>query len=74
MQTVASPVARARELFDAGTTRPLAWRLEQFGSLRRMLAERQPDFAAALARDLGKHHTEAQLTEIGFVAARGGHI
>lgn len=74
MQTVASPVARARALFDAGTTRPLAWRLEQLRNLRRMLAERHGEFAAALATDLGKHNTEAQLTEIGFVAAEAAHL
>ena len=74
MQTVASPVARARALFDAGTTRPLAWRLEQLRNLRRMLGERHADFAAALAKDVGKHHTEAQLTEIGFVAAEAAHL
>ncbi|QDY90919.1 aldehyde dehydrogenase family protein [Arthrobacter sp. UKPF54-2] len=74
MQTVAATVARAREVFDNGTTRPLAWRLEQLGSLRRMLVERREDFAAALAGDLGKHETEAQLTEIGFVTAEAAHL
>ncbi|RKR29783.1 aldehyde dehydrogenase family protein [Arthrobacter oryzae] len=74
MQTVASPVARARALFDAGTTRPVTWRLEQLRNLRRMLAERHGEFAAALATDLGKHNTEAQLTEIGFVAAETAHL
>jgi aldehyde dehydrogenase (NAD+) len=74
MQTAASAVARARELFDGGTTRPLAWRLEQLGNLRRMLIERRTDFADALGADLGKHRTEAQLTEIGFVTAETAHL
>ena len=74
MQTVAPAVARARELFDSGATRPLAWRLEQLGSLRRMLAERRADFAEALVSDLGKHRTESQLTEIGFVTAEAAHL
>ena len=74
MQTVAATVARAREVFDTGTTRPLAWRLEQLGSLRRMLVERRREFADALASDLGKHETEAQLTEIGFVTAEAAHL
>ncbi|NUU30105.1 aldehyde dehydrogenase family protein [Arthrobacter sp. C9C5] len=74
MQTVAATVARARDFFDSGTTRPLAWRLEQLGSLRRMLIERRREFAAALAGDLGKHETEAQLTEIGFVTAEAAHL
>ncbi|KRE80228.1 aldehyde dehydrogenase family protein [Arthrobacter sp. Soil763] len=74
MHTVAAAVARAREVFDSGTTRPLAWRLEQLGNLRRMLVERRGEFAAALAGDLGKHETEAQLTEIGFVTAEAAHL
>ncbi|MDQ0756193.1 aldehyde dehydrogenase family protein [Arthrobacter sp. B3I4] len=74
MQTVADTVARAREVFDSGTTRPLAWRLEQLGNLRRMLVERRSEFAAALASDLGKHETESQMTEIGFVTAEALHL
>ena len=74
MQTVAPAVARARELYNSGTTRPLAWRLEQLRSLRRMLADRRTEFAAALERDLGKHATESLLTEIGFVTAEAAHL
>ena len=74
MQTVAPAVARARELYDSGVTRPLAWRLEQLGSLRRMLAERRTEFAEALGADLGKHATESLLTEIGFVTAEAAHL
>ncbi|WP_146072589.1 aldehyde dehydrogenase family protein, partial [Arthrobacter sp. 4R501] len=67
-------VARSREIFDSGITRPLAWRLEQLSNLCRMLIERRDDFAAALGSDLGKHATEAQLTEIGFVTAEAAHL
>ncbi|XAS62780.1 aldehyde dehydrogenase family protein [Pseudarthrobacter sp. So.54] len=74
MQTVAPAVVRARELYNSGATRPLAWRLEQLASLRRMLAERRTEFTEALASDLGKHPTEALLTEIGFVDAETAHL
>ena len=74
MQHVTSPVLRARTVFDAGTTRPLTWRLDQLRGLRHMLAERQADFAEALANDVGEHHTEAQLAEIGFVDAEAAHL
>ena len=74
MQTVTPAVARTRELFDSGATRPLAWRLEQLGSLRRMLGERRAEFIDALGSDLGKHRTEAQLAEIGFVTAEAAHL
>ena len=74
MQHVISPVVRARAVFDAGTTRPLTWRLDQLRGLRRMLAERQADFAESLAHDVGKHRTEAQLAEIGFADAEAAHL
>ncbi|MDQ0076085.1 aldehyde dehydrogenase family protein [Arthrobacter oryzae] len=74
MHTAAAAVARSRKLFDSGATRPLAWRLEQLGNLRRMLAERGEDFADALLSDLGKHRSESQLTELGFVTAEAAHL
>lgn len=74
METISAAVGRARTFFDGGSTRPLAWRLEQLKSLRRMLAERRGDFAAALQADLGKHATEALLTEVGFVIAETAHL
>ncbi|CAN7385936.1 aldehyde dehydrogenase family protein [Arthrobacter sp. LjRoot78] len=70
----AAAVARSRELFDSGVTRPLAWRLEQLGNLRRMLTERREDFIAALFSDLGKHRTESAMTEISFVTAEAAHL
>jgi aldehyde dehydrogenase (NAD+) len=74
MHTPAAAVARSRELFDSGVSRPLDWRLEQLGNLRRMLTERREDFAGALLSDLGKHRSESQMTEIGFVAAETAHL
>ncbi|MDJ0351497.1 hypothetical protein [Pseudarthrobacter sp. PH31-O2] len=63
MQPAAAAVARARETFDSGATRPLAWRLERLAGLRRMLADHSDDFAEALGSDLGKHATESLLAE-----------
>jgi aldehyde dehydrogenase (NAD+) len=74
MHTAAAAVARSRQLFDSGVSRPLARRLQQLGNLRRMLTERREDFAAALLSDLGKHRTESQLTEIGFVTSEIAHL
>ncbi|XAS69500.1 aldehyde dehydrogenase family protein [Micrococcaceae bacterium Sec5.7] len=74
MLTVSASVARAREVFNSGSTRPLAWRLERLGSLRRMLIERRAEFAGALHSDLGKHRSESQLMEIGFVTSEAAHL
>jgi aldehyde dehydrogenase (NAD+) len=60
-------VASVRQAYRAGTTRPLAWRLRQLAALRRMLVDEGPAIENALATDLGKSPTEAQMSEIGVV-------
>ncbi|WP_426996002.1 aldehyde dehydrogenase family protein [Pseudarthrobacter sp. N5] len=74
MPTASSASSRARAVFNSGSSRPLAWRLEQLAHLRRMLIERRSAFAEALHHDLGKHRSEAQLMEIGFVTAEASHL
>ncbi len=59
-------VADLRQTFAGGTTKPLAWRVKQLTALKRMLIERGADFEQALATDLAKSPTEAQLSEIGL--------
>lgn len=65
--TIPTIVAGLRHGFQQGLTRPEAWRVAQLRGLRRLLTEHAADFEAALASDLGKSGTEAQLAEIGFV-------
>jgi len=64
---VAGTVERLRATFGSGRTRPLAWRRQQLQGLRRMLAEREPEFAEALRQDLGKPSLETLVTETGLV-------
>jgi aldehyde dehydrogenase (NAD+) len=64
---IAGIVAGLRKRFEAGGTKPLAWRIRQLTALRSMLTERSNEFEKALAADLGKNATESQLVEIGFV-------
>ncbi|MGA7203020.1 MAG: aldehyde dehydrogenase family protein [Specibacter sp.] len=71
--TIATTVQSARQLFTTGVTRPLDWRLRQLRQLNQMLLDHEDDFTAALAADLGKHPTEAWLTEIGFLTAEIAH-
>ena len=47
-------VERLRASFNAGKTRPLAWRREQLKAVRRLLTKNARPLAAALAEDLGK--------------------
>ena len=60
-------VARLRASFEAGRTRPLAWRREQLRALRKMLVEREAEILDALVADLGKPRLEAWATDVGFV-------
>ena len=66
--TVTSTLARLRQTFDSGKTRPIEWRLAQLGEIERMMRDHEADFAEALRLDLGKCRFEAVLTEMSFVA------
>ncbi|MET3510837.1 aldehyde dehydrogenase family protein [Plantibacter flavus] len=70
---VADAVARLRQTFDRGTTKPVAWRLRQLRALKQLLLERGGELERALATDLGKSGTEAQITEIGLLVGEIDH-
>ncbi|HUC34030.1 MAG TPA: aldehyde dehydrogenase family protein [Ilumatobacteraceae bacterium] len=70
---IADRVAAARSRFDAGTTRPLAWRTATLRALRALVAEREEALLDALAADFAKPRAEAWLTEIGFVLSDIDH-
>jgi aldehyde dehydrogenase (NAD+) len=57
-------VAELRQLFATGRTRPLQWRLDQLDGIERLVTEREPEIAAALAADLGRPAAEAWLGDI----------
>ncbi|HET6966322.1 MAG TPA: aldehyde dehydrogenase family protein [Acidimicrobiales bacterium] len=64
-------VERLRATFATGRTRPVEWRLEQLRGMARLLEEREPDIAAALAADLGRNAHESWF---GDVASTKGEI
>ncbi len=66
---VSATLARLRQTFDSGKTRPIEWRLQQLSEIDRMLRDHESDFAEALKADLGKCRFEADLTETSFVQA-----
>ena len=66
---VTATLARLRQTFDSGKTRPIEWRLHQLAEIDRMLRDHEVDFAEALKADLGKCRFEADLTETSFVQA-----
>ncbi|KQM15636.1 aldehyde dehydrogenase [Plantibacter sp. Leaf171] len=70
---VADTVARLRQAFDRGATKPLAWRIRQLRAVKQLLLERGDELERALATDLGKSGTEAQITEIGLLISELDH-
>lgn len=53
-----------RATFAGGRTRDIAWRMAQLEGLERMVAEREDDFAVALAADLGRPRIDAWLADL----------
>jgi len=70
---IRSTLAALRAHFEAGATRPLAWRRAQLEALITMSRAREGEIAAALAADLGKGGFEAHVSEIGFIASHARH-
>jgi aldehyde dehydrogenase (NAD+) len=66
-------VAQLRATFRSGRTKPVEWRLAQLAAVVRMLTEREGEFAAALATDLGRGPVEAWLADLAPVKAEAEH-
>src|SRR5580658_5331277 len=61
-------VARHRNYFRTGATRSAEWREGQLTALRAMMTDRAADFHAALWTDLRRNRTDADLTDVKFLA------
>lgn len=73
MSRIPGIVAGLRHSFRQGVTRPATWRIAQLRRLRAILVSRGAEFERALQADLGKHPTEAHLTELGVLIAEIDH-
>jgi len=72
-RSIPDTVTHLRATFRSGRTRPLEWRLEQLAVLVRLVEEREAEFAAALAQDLGRPPVEAWLADLAPVTAEAKH-
>ena len=72
-RSIPDTVTHLRATFRSGRTRPLEWRLEQLAALVRLVEEREAEFAAALAQDLGRPPVEAWLADLAPVTAEAKH-
>jgi aldehyde dehydrogenase (NAD+) len=66
--------ADRKAAFQAGLTRPLAWRRRQLEALRQLLVEREAELLLALHHDLGKSSIEGWMTELRHVTNEIGVI
>src|ERR1700733_9902106 len=66
-------VARHRAYFRTGATRSTVWREGQLTALRAMMTDRAQDFHAALWTDLRRNRTDADLTDVKFLATEAEH-
>jgi aldehyde dehydrogenase (NAD+) len=64
-ESYAELVGGLRQTFEAGHTRPLAWRRTQLQALLAMLEENEDEFVRALKEDLGRPAMEAFGADIG---------
>jgi aldehyde dehydrogenase (NAD+) len=68
-RSIPETVAQLRATFRSGRTKPIEWRLAQLDALAHLVSEREAEFAAALAKDLGRGPVEAWLADLAPVAA-----
>ena len=66
-------VARHRNYFLSGATRPVEWREQQLTALQRMMTERADEFYDAMWRDLHRNRVDADLTDVKYVADEAGY-
>ena len=69
LEQIPRTLERLRASFEAGRTRPLAWRREQLGRVAALARENRERIVGALQRDFGKPVIEALLTDVSIVAA-----
>jgi aldehyde dehydrogenase (NAD+) len=66
---ISQTVARLRKTFASGRTRAVEWRKQQLRQLDKMMTEKEPAIAAALAEDLDRKPFEAWLADTATTAA-----
>ena len=67
-------VAKQREFFLTGATRPASWRKAQLQAVKTMFTENRNEFCDALWRDLRRNAVDAQLIDIDLSAKNAEYI
>jgi aldehyde dehydrogenase (NAD+) len=72
-RSIPDTVAHLRATFRSGRTRPIEWRIAQLEAIVRLVTERESEFAAALASDLGRGAVEAWMADLAPVTGEAKH-
>lgn len=67
MNTCKNTLDELNQTYHTGLTRPVSWRKQQLNQLGQFLTEQEQALLQALQKDLGKHPSEARLTELQFL-------
>src|SRR5258706_8155200 len=67
-------VSRHRHYFRTGATRSVEWRESQLTALRAMMMDRAENFYTSLWTDLRRNRTDADLTDVKFLASEVDHV
>jgi aldehyde dehydrogenase (NAD+) len=59
-------VARQRESFLSGSTRPAAWRKAQLEAIKALFIESQDELCDALGKDLRRNVVDADLMDVAY--------
>ncbi|KAJ7308814.1 hypothetical protein JRQ81_008082 [Phrynocephalus forsythii] len=74
MEHIKKTVDKAREAFNTGKTRPLAFRIHQLKAVKRMLEEKEPELFAALKKDLGRTDWTSYFLEVAHLKQEIDHM
>ncbi len=66
-------VSRHRNYFRTGATRSVEWRESQLTALRAMMTDHARDYYEALWTDLRRNRTDADLTDVKYLASEVDH-
>jgi aldehyde dehydrogenase (NAD+) len=73
LESAEREVLRLRATFASGRTLPLSWRESQIDGLRRLVTEREPEIAQALASDLGRSAHDSWFGDVASVVGEADY-
>jgi len=73
LQDFGALVARHRNYFRSGATRPVEWRESQLLALRSMMKDHAEDFYAALWTDLRRNRIDSDWTDVKYITSEASH-